>query len=97
VATTAVAYGSIWELVFREVVSAHHVVDDGPHVVSGGDAAASTLRFEARIGMLGGVTDIRATTLLVWRRTRDGWRIVRQHNSTEVLSPGERDGRFGAA
>ncbi|MEV6235764.1 nuclear transport factor 2 family protein [Lentzea sp. NPDC051838] len=89
VATTAAGYGSIWEPAFGDMVSAHHVVDDGPHVIAGDDLAASTLRFLARIVTLGGVTDIRTTSSLVWHRTPGGWRIVREHNSTEVLSPVE--------
>lgn len=89
VATTAAGYGAIWEPAFREMVSAEHAIDDGPHVVAGGDLAASTLRFVARIVTPAGVTDIRTTSSLVWRRTPDGWRIIREHNSTEVLAPGE--------
>ncbi|HUQ55585.1 nuclear transport factor 2 family protein [Lentzea sp.] len=94
VATTAAGYGSIWEPAFRGMLSAHHAVDDGPHALADGDLAASTLRFVARIVTPEAVTDIRTTTSLVWRRTADGWRIVREHNSTEVLPKGELDGRF---
>ncbi|MFD9697497.1 YybH family protein [Lentzea sp. NPDC059081] len=94
VATTAAGYGAIWEPLFTTMVSAHHAVDDGPHVLADGDLAASTLRFLARIVTPAGVTDIRTTTSLVWRRTSDGWRIVREHNSTKVLPAGELDGRF---
>ncbi|GGM88567.1 hypothetical protein GCM10011609_26630 [Lentzea pudingi] len=97
VSTTATGYGAIWEPVFRGVVSAWHVVDDGPHVIAADGLAASTLRFLARIVAPGGVTDIRTTTSLVWHRTAAGWRIVREHNSTEVLQPGELDGRFDGA
>ncbi|MFD0305751.1 YybH family protein [Streptomyces sp. NPDC127119] len=92
VATTAARYGSIWEPAFREMVSAHHVVDDGPYVMADHDLAASTLTFVARITMPDGTTDIRTTTSLVWRRTPDGWRIVREHNSTKVLPAGDLDG-----
>jgi ketosteroid isomerase-like protein len=97
VATSAAGYGSIWEPAFREMVAAHHAVDDGPHVVAGADLAASTLRFVARIVTPEATTDLRTTTSLVWRRTRDGWRIVREHNSTQVLAAGELDGRFSGA
>ncbi|MFD5829844.1 YybH family protein [Lentzea sp. NPDC060358] len=94
VATTAAEYGAIWEPAFRDMVSAHHAVDDGPHLLAGGDLAASTLRFVARIVTADAVTDIRTTSSLVWRRTAGGWRIVREHNSTKVLPAGELDGRF---
>ena len=33
----------------------------------------------------GEVTGIRTTTSLVWRRGADGWRIVREHYSTNVI------------
>lgn len=97
VSTTPSRYGAIWEPAFRDMVSARHAVDDGPHVLTADGLAASTLRFLARIVAPGGVTDIRTTTSLVWHRTVAGWRIVREHNSTEVLPPGELDGLFGDA
>ncbi|WP_435281564.1 YybH family protein [Streptomyces koelreuteriae] len=96
VATTAAGYGSIWEPGFRGMVSAHHAVDDGPHVIAGQELAASTLTFTARITLPDGATDLRTTTSLVWRRTPDGWRIVREHNSSKVLPAGTLDGAFGA-
>ncbi len=92
VAGTAAEYGSIWEPGFRRMTTAHHAVDDGPHVVTDHDLAASTLVFVARITTPDAVTDIRTTTSLVWRRTPAGWRIVREHNSTRVLPAGELDG-----
>ncbi|MFC9428871.1 YybH family protein [Streptomyces sp. NPDC056987] len=92
VATTAAGYGSIWEPAFDRMVSAHHAVDDGPHVVAGHELAASTLTFVARITMPDSTTDIRTTTSLVWHRTADGWRIVREHNSSKVLPAGDLDG-----
>ncbi|CAM5730399.1 hypothetical protein SALBM217S_04029 [Streptomyces griseoloalbus] len=45
-----------------------------PDVVAGHDMAASTLIFVARVTLPDATTDIRTTTSLVWRRTRDGWR-----------------------
>ncbi|WP_410585973.1 YybH family protein [Amycolatopsis sp. lyj-23] len=86
VASSAAGYGEIWEPAFRKLVSVQHVVDDGPHVVTGGELAASTLRFVARITTPDAVTDIRTTTSLVWRRTPAGWRIIREHNSSRVLT-----------
>jgi ketosteroid isomerase-like protein len=86
VATAAAQYGAMWEPVFQEMVAASHAVDDGPHVIVGQDLAASTLTFLARITTSETVTDLRTTSSLVWRRTPDGWRIVREHNSATVLS-----------
>ncbi|QFZ24284.1 hypothetical protein EKG83_16465 [Saccharothrix syringae] len=91
VATTAAGYGAIWEPAFRGMVSAHHAVDDGPHVIACHDLAASTLVFVARVTTPDGATDIRTTTSLVWRRTPGGWRIVREHNSSRVLPAGALD------
>ncbi|GGP88794.1 hypothetical protein GCM10010233_00250 [Streptomyces pseudogriseolus] len=96
VAASAAEYGSIWEPVFRRAVSVRHAVVDGPHVVAGHDMAASTLIFVARVTLPDATTDIRTTTSLVWRRTRDGWRIVREHNSSQVLPAGALDGRLPA-
>ncbi|MGW5695336.1 hypothetical protein ACWEWX_31710 [Streptomyces asiaticus] len=58
----------------------------------GHDLAASTLTFVARITRPDATTDIRTTTSLVWRRTPDGRRIVREHNSAKVLPAGKLDG-----
>lgn len=86
VAWNAVEYGDIWEPNFELLRSAHHRIEDGPHVIQGESLAASTLVFVARIEKIDGtVTGIRTTTSLVWRRIDDGWRIVREHNSTEVI------------
>jgi ketosteroid isomerase-like protein len=76
------------------MVSAHHAVDDGPHVIADLGLAASTLAFVARITVPDATTDIRTTSSLVWRRTPDGWRIVREHNSTKVLPAGTLDRRL---
>ncbi|ANZ40374.1 hypothetical protein BBK82_34480 [Lentzea guizhouensis] len=95
VAATPDAYGAIWEPAFSNMISAHHAVDDGPHVIANDDLAASTLRFVARIVTPDATTDIRTTTSLVWHRTPEGWRIAREHNSTVVLPAGDLDGRFG--
>jgi hypothetical protein len=88
VATSAAAYGAIWEPNFRDMLSAYHAVDDGPHVIDGDDLAASTLRFVARTATSEGVTDIRTTTSLVRRWAPDGWRLVREHNATKILPAG---------
>jgi ketosteroid isomerase-like protein len=96
VATTPAQYGAIWEPNFHRMRYAHHAVDDGPHVIAGRDLSASNLTFVARIATADAVTDIRTVTSLVWRRTPDGWRIVREHNTTTVLPPGHLDGALRA-
>lgn len=87
VARSPVDYGAIWEPPFNSLRSARHYIADGPHVVQEGALAASRLVFLARLETLGGtVTNIRTTTSLVWHLTDEGWRIVREHNSTVILS-----------
>jgi ketosteroid isomerase-like protein len=92
VARSPGAYGAAWEPIFRQNRSAHHRVLEGPSVVYGGELAASNLTFAARIERADGtVVGIRTFTLLVWRCTADGWKIVREHNSSVTLAPGELD------
>lgn len=98
VATTAAEYGQNFTPAFSAMRYARHEVEDGPHVIVGGDLSASTLVFLARIATAEAVTDIRTTSSLVWHRTANGWRIVREHNSTQVLktesgTPGNRGPR----
>lgn len=95
VARRAADYGAIWEPNFRRIRAARHAVDEAAEVLVDGDLAASSLVFIARIELLDAtVTDIRTTTSLVWRRGPAGWRIVREHNSTQVLPEGALDERF---
>ena len=91
VARSAAAYAAIWEPIFNTVRSARHVVSDEPAVLPpSGDLTASTLEFAALIeGADGEVTAIRTRSDLVWRRRSGGWRIVREHNSTRVVSVAE--------
>ncbi|GAB3261814.1 Cif family virulence factor [Kineosporia babensis] len=94
VATSAAGYGEIFTPAFNAMLYARHAIDSAPQVVAGSELAASTLVFVARIATAQAVTDIRTTSSLVWRRTPQGWRIVREHNSTQVLEPGALDGRL---
>ncbi|GGP76248.1 YybH family protein [Saccharothrix coeruleofusca] len=92
VARGAGEYAEIWEPAFRDLRLAHHRVAAGPDVVVSGDLAASWLVFVARLEDLSGtVTGIRTTTSLVWRRTGEHWKIVREHNSSVVLEADELD------
>ncbi|WP_375437323.1 YybH family protein [uncultured Hymenobacter sp.] len=90
VAHSATEYGSFWEPPFTKLRSAHHRVVDGPHVVVSGNLATSVLQFVARLeGSDGKITGIRTYTSLVWRQEKDGWKIIREHNSSTVLTPAE--------
>jgi ketosteroid isomerase-like protein len=90
VAHSAAEYGSFWEPPFTALRSARHRVVDGPHVLVSGNLAASTLQFAARLeGGDGKVTGIRTFTSLAWRKGGDGWKIIREHNSSTVLSPAQ--------
>lgn len=91
VARSAAAYAAIWEPIFNSVRSARHVVSDEPAVLpASGDLTASTLEFAALIeGADGEVKAIRTRSDLVWRRRSGCWGIVREHNSTRVVSLAE--------
>lgn len=98
VARSAEEYAAIWEPAFRDLRLAHHRVAAGPEVLVSGDLAASWLVFVARLETADGtVTGIRTTTSLVWRRTSDGWKVVREHNSSAVLPPDELDAAMAGA
>ncbi|WP_440901586.1 YybH family protein [Actinosynnema sp.] len=85
-ARTAREYGAVWEPAFRDLRLARHTVVSGPHVLESGDLAASTLVFEVDLETADGTRSrLRTTTSLVWRRGADGWRIVREHNSSVRL------------
>ncbi len=79
-------YGGIWEPIFRANRSALHAISDAPTVLIGGDLAASSLEFTARIETLKGkVTGIRTRSDMVWRCRPSGWKIVREHNSSKIV------------
>lgn len=91
VARSAAAYGAIFEPSFNEMRQARHAVTEGPDVTAAsGDVTASTLEFVAALEALDGkVTAIRTRSSLVWRCGGDGWRIVREHNSSRIVPTGE--------
>jgi ketosteroid isomerase-like protein len=90
VAQTAAQYGGFWEGPFNNMKSARHAVTDGPDVLLGGELAATTLEFVARLEQRDGkVNSIRARSSLVWRCEEGGWRIVREQNSVRDVAPAE--------
>jgi ketosteroid isomerase-like protein len=93
VARSAADYGAVWAAPFTALKSAQHGVINGPDAVSGrGDIAASTLEFAARLEAADGkIVGIRTRSSLVWRCHDDGWKIVREHNSSQTISPAETD------
>lgn len=95
---SAAAYGAIWEPIFRANRSALHVVSDGPDVAMGtGGLAASSLEFVARIETRAGkVTGLRTRSDTVWRCRAEGWRIVREHNSSKIIPVAEAERALAA-
>lgn len=92
VAKDPAEYGAIWTPPFTALKSARHAVIDGPDIVAGDGMVASTLEFAARLEEADGkVTGIRTRSSLVWRCSADGWKIVREHNSSRVIRNAEID------
>lgn len=92
------AYGAIWEPSFSALRTAHHRLALAPAVMASGDLAIATLQFVARLeGSNGKVTGIRTYTSLAWRCTGDGWKIVREHNSSVILPADQVDAVINAA
>lgn len=93
VARSAAEYGTFWAAPFSALKSAQHAVIDGPDVAAGsGDLAASTLEFAARLNAADGTAiGIRTRSSLVWRCHAEGWKIVREHNSSTKISTAETD------
>lgn len=80
------AYGAIWAPTFTSLRSARHALSIAPSAIYGHGLAVSTLEFVALIEDGGGkMTPIRTLSTLTWRCGRDGWRIIREHNSSTVV------------
>ncbi|MBA1271778.1 SnoaL-like domain-containing protein [Pseudomonas azotifigens] len=92
VARSASEYGTFWTAPFTAMRSARHRVMDGPDVIAGSDLATSTLEFAARLEAADrAITGIRTRSSLVWQCTAQGWKIVREHNSTRRVDQDEID------
>lgn len=89
VARSAAEYGTFWVAPFTVLKSARHGVINGPDAVSStGHIAGSTLEFVARLEAADGkIVGIRTRSSLVWRCHADGWKIIREHNSSLAISP----------
>jgi ketosteroid isomerase-like protein len=90
-------YRALWESSFQALRRAHHLVLNGPETIVGDELATSTLEFAARLEPAESppIISVRARSTLVWRCTGDGWKIVREHNSTRRITPDESRQIFG--
>jgi ketosteroid isomerase-like protein len=90
-------YRALWESSFQALSRANHLVLDGPEAIIGNELATSTLEFAARLESAGSqpIISIRARSTLVWRCAGDGWKIVREHNSTRRITDAESHQIFG--
>ncbi|WP_252270790.1 nuclear transport factor 2 family protein [Pseudomonas subflava] len=92
VARSAAEYGTFWTAPFSAMKSARHRILDEPDTVIREDLATSTLEFAARLEAAdGAITGIRTRSSLVWQCTAQGWRILREHNSTRQIERDEID------
>ncbi|MGV2921827.1 hypothetical protein [Streptomyces alfalfae] len=90
IARSVAEYESIWEPVFNQLRRAEHWIAREPDVARSGGFASAYVVFIARLTRAdGAVVGSRTTSALVWRRTRDGWRITRDHTSSVLLTPRE--------
>jgi ketosteroid isomerase-like protein len=91
-------YSEIWSPPFKALRTAYHVVIAEPEAIVGGALATSTLEFGARLEVAdGSIVGIRTRSTLVWRCTHDGWRIVREHNSSRRITAEETQRLFAGA
>jgi ketosteroid isomerase-like protein len=90
-------YRALWESSFQALRRAHHLVLNGPETIVGDELATSTLEFAARLEPAEDqpIISVRARSTIVWRCTGDGWKVVREHNSTRRITPEESRQLFG--
>jgi ketosteroid isomerase-like protein len=95
---SAADYGAIWEPLFTALRSAQHGISFGPRLAYSNDIAVSTLQFVAKLTSADGkVTGIRTLSTLTWRCTAGGWKIMREHNSSQLVPAGQIDAALSAA
>jgi ketosteroid isomerase-like protein len=91
-------YSAIWSPSFKTLRTAHHIVIAEPEAIVGDGFATSTLEFGARLETAdGSIVGIRTRSTLVWRCVNDGWRIVREHNSSRRITAEETQRLFPGA
>lgn len=84
-------YRALWEASFQALRRANHLVLNGPETIVRDGLATSTLEFAGRLEPAEGqpIVSIRTRSTLMWRCTSDGWKIVREHNSSRRITPAE--------
>lgn len=82
----AAHYASIWDERIPSMRSLTNKMVGNPRIVLSGDLAAMSVRFVTSFTTAEGVSD-QAETLssLVWRRSSQGWRIIREHGSSLAI------------
>jgi ketosteroid isomerase-like protein len=89
-ARSAQEYRSIWEPTFNTLQFAEHRIAEGPDVRVSVDMATSWLVFIAALVTADGArVRLRSNNFLEWQRFADGWKIVRDHTSSQHISEEE--------
>ncbi|MBC9177134.1 YybH family protein [Pseudoroseomonas ludipueritiae] len=80
--TDVAQYAAIWDERIPSMQCLTNVTVDEPRTLVSGDLAVMSVQFVTSYTTADGVAD-QALTLssLVWRRSPDGWRIIREHGS----------------
>ncbi|WP_353742830.1 hypothetical protein WHX55_13130 [Pseudomonas fluorescens] len=79
---TVAEYAAIWDIVVPQMRTLTNRMVGEPNTLISGDLAVMDVQFVTSFETSDGVTD-QANTLssLVWRRTLDSWRIIREHGT----------------
>lgn len=82
---SAADYAAIWDSVVPQLNKLTNKIIGKPNTIISGELAVMDVRFITTFETSDGVVD-QADTLssLVWRRTQNGWRIIREHGTVLV-------------
>ncbi len=79
---TAAAYAAIWDSVIPSMETLTNHMFGRPSTIISGDLAVMSVQFVTRYKMpQGPVSEAHTLSSLVWRRSGDTWRIIREHGS----------------
>jgi hypothetical protein len=97
VARSPEEYRALWGPSFQAMNRADHLVLNGPETIAGDELSTSTLEFAGRLEPAAGqpIISIRTRSTLVWGCSPEGWKIVREHNSSRNITPEESQQIFG--